>query len=201
MDYRMGTFMSWITNIKTGVWTINKKEELNNKELIKERFEHLFKNEIVRECNDCRHFMVGIYRFIGTFNLFVNVQKNIFEVSDSYNNLLTIFYGIYDSVDGQKLCLDTKIHGFDVKYFDYREKEDDRYVFVQSVVNGTCKPSVNVRRLISALFERNFQYMISCEPEEYMLMDCTLEEKEQIVGRCKKYYEKPVRTREKAKEE
>ena len=85
MDYRMGTFMSWITNIKTGVWTINKKEELNNKELIKERFEHLFKNEIVRECNDCRHFMVGIYRFIGTFNLFVNVQKNYYNKEDVFN--------------------------------------------------------------------------------------------------------------------
>ena len=71
---------------------------------------------------------------------------------------------------------------------EFREKEDEDFVFVKSIVEGTSNnKSQNVRRMISLLFSRTFNYMESTNPETFMFMDYSPEEKEQIILECKQY--------------
>ncbi len=195
MNYKFETIMTWIMYVKNNIWKVKEKEDYKpNPEIIRDKFEALFQHELLREFNDCNHSISGLYAQVGTITVFVNPDKHEFNVSDNYNNLMSIYNGIYNSFDGKKLCLNTKRRGFKwsyhpfERYFVFREEEDDTFVFVESIVNGTCKSNApNVRRLISLLFSRSFNYLESTNPEAFMFMDYSDEEKEEIIKECEQY--------------
>lgn len=195
MNYKFETIMTWITYVRNGIWEVEKKNDcVEDPECIRSRFEDLFFNELVREYNDATHLIYGLYNQVGTIAVFINPQKHEFHVNDNYNNLLSIYHGIYKEFDGKKLCLNTKKHGFNNSfdkengYFKFLEKEDDSFVSVKSIVDGNCKiKAPNVRRMISILFARPFNYLESINPETFMFMDYSEEEKEEIIKNCEQY--------------
>ena len=195
MNYKFETIMTWITYVRNGIWEVEKKNDcVEDPECIRSRFEDLFFNELVREYNDATHLIYGLYNQVGTIAVFINPQKHEFHVNDNYNNLLSIYNGIYKEFDGKKLCLNTKKHGFNNSfdkengYFKFLEKENESFVSVKSIVDGTCKiKAPNVRRMISILFARPFNYLESINPETFMFMDYSEEEKEEIIKNCEQY--------------
>lgn len=195
MNYKFETIMAWIMYIKNGIWEVEKRNDYaDDPEVIQSKFEDLFENELYREFNDAKHLMAGLYNQIGTIAVFINPEKWEFKVNDNYNNLLAFYNGIYNEFDGKRLCLKINKKGINKSfeknngYFDFKEKEDDDYVFVKSIVEGTCKiKAPNVRRLISVLFARPFNYLESANPENFMFMDYNQEEKDEIIKDCEQY--------------
>ena len=192
MNYNFETIMSWIMYMKTGIWEIQTENDYHkDPDLVINKFEELFKNEIAREVNDGVHSMFNVHKHIGTISVRINPETISYKVYDNYNTLMCIYNGIYGEFDGLKLCLDTKAHGFssaDVRYFKFCEIEDDRFVSIKSIVLGTTKnKSPNARRMISILFSRPFQYSESTNPEQKMLMDYSEEEKAVIFQECLNY--------------
>lgn len=195
MNYKFETIMTWITYMKNGIWNVDKRNDYaDDPEVIRSKFEDLFENELYREFNDSRHIMPGLYNQVGTVAVFINPETCEFNVNDNYNNLLAFYNGIYKEFEGKRLCLKTKKHGinktFDIEngYFEFREKEDDDHIFVKSIVEGTCKVKApNVRRMISILFARQFNYLESTNPETFMFMDYEQEEKDEIIKDCEQY--------------
>lgn len=195
MNYKFETIMSWITYVRNGVWEVDKRNNYSDDpEVVKNKFEELFQHELIREFNDATHLMYGLHNQIGTIAVFISPDKNEFHVNDNYNNLLSYYNGIFKEFNGKRLCLNTKKHGLNKTYdrnngyFEFREKEDEDFVFVKSIVEGTSNnKSPNIRRMISLLFSRTFNYMESTNPETFMFMDYSPEEKEQIILECKQY--------------
>ena len=195
MNYKFETIMTWIMYVRNGIWEIDNHGKYKpDASTIRDKFEALFLNELIREYNDCKHTMVGLHSQIGSVTVFINPEKLEFKVGDNYNNLLAFYHGIYESCSGKKLCLNIIKHGMDKSYipeagyFQYREHEDEEYVYVESVVNGTCKSNApNVRRLISILFARHFEYLESTNPETFMFMDYSKDEKEEMIKDCEQY--------------
>ena len=195
MNYNYEPIMSWIMYVKTGLWEVSAIDKcVENPDVIIEKFEELFKNEIVRECNDYVHSMFNVHKRFGPITLHINTNLMRYIVFDNYNNLMSFYNGIYKEFSGCKLCLDTKGHGFpdgEHRYFKYCKEEDDRYVSIRSIVEGTCKNnSQNVRRMISILFTRNFRCIEDTNVEQKLFMDYTDEEKETIFNECMNYDEK-----------
>ena len=195
MDYKFETIMTWIMYVKNGIWEVIKKNDYaEDPEVVQSKFEDLFFNELVREFDDARHMVPGLCNQIGTIDLFVDRSKYEFKVSDNCNNLLAIYNGIYKEFDGKRLCLKINKRGFnktfnkDNGYFCFKEKEDDEHIFVKSIVEGTCKvKSPNVRRMISILFARFFKYLEHINEEDFMFMDYSEEEKQEIIKDCEAY--------------
>lgn len=195
MYYKFETIMTWMMYIKTNIWKIDKENKYaKDPELVKSKYEELFLNELVREYNDCTHTIYGLYQQISTITLFVNTEKKVLTAADNYNTLMAFYNGIYSSFEGKKLCLNIKKHGMNKSYdpnqgyFQFREKENEEFVFVESIVSGTCTvSSSNIRRLISVLFARTFEYLISSNPEDLMFIDYSPEEKEQMIKDCDQY--------------
>lgn len=187
--------MSWITNVNAGVWEVEKRNDYaEDPDVIINKFEELFLNELVREFNDTRQLMSGLYNQIGTITVFINPEKNHFKVIDNYNNLLAYRNGIYNTFNRKMLCINTKLHGlkssYDCErhYFEFREKEDDEWVSLFSIVNGYSIGNFpNVRRMINVLFSRQYQYLESTNPETFMFMDYSEEEKQQMIEDCERY--------------
>ena len=194
MNYKFQTLMAMIMYVKTGFWKVEKRNDYaEDKELVKSKFEDIFKNELVRECYDATHVGNGLYKYIGTVTIFGDFKNNHFKVVDNYNTLLSLYNGIYRTFEGKKLCLDTKAHGLRTEYFKYCETEGGQYTSIESIVNGTCEYTPNVRRMISILFSRDFQYLENYNPDQFMFFDYSEEEKEKIVKESKKFYEKPTK--------
>lgn len=196
MNYNSEPLMSWIMYVKNGVWeVVTPTDCAGDPESIIDLYEELIKNEFVRECNEAVHSMFNVYKRFGPISVVINPERMTYSVYDNYNNLMRIYNGIFMEFDGLKLCLDTKAHGFPNvgnRYFKYSKEEDDRYVSLKSIVEGTSKNgSQNVRRMISILFTRFFQYIESTNPEQKVFMDYTDEEKEQILKECINYDGKP----------
>ena len=96
MNYKLETIMTWIMYVKNGIWEVIKKNDYaDNPEVVQSKFEDLFFNELVREFDDARHMIPGLCNQIGTIDLLIDRSKYEFRVSDSYNNLLSIYNGIY----------------------------------------------------------------------------------------------------------
>ncbi len=195
MNYKFETIMTWIMYVKNGIWNVQKQNDFaDDPEVIQSKFEDLFENELYREFNDARHLMPGLYNQIGTIGVFINTDKWEFNVNDNHNNLLSFYNGIYKDFGGKRLCLKTKKRGINKSfdktngYFEFREKEDEDYVFVKTIVDGTCKvKSPNVRRMISILFARPFNYLESTNSETFMFMDYGQEERDEIIKDCEQY--------------
>ena len=194
MNYKFETIMSWIMYYKNKVWEVEGNNEcVKDPRFIKDKFEDLFFNELVREFNDSRHLLTGLYDKIGTITVFINPEKVAFRAMDNYNVLLAIYNGIYGVFDGKRLCISTKEKGLKREgssrnYFSFQETDSDDFVSVYSIVTGACKSGCpNVRRLISILFARQFQYLESINSETFMFMDYSAEEKEKIIEDCENY--------------
>lgn len=188
--------MAMVMYVKAGFWKVDKRNDYaEDEELVKSKYEELFKNELVRECNDSMHFGNGLYKYIGTVTVFASFEKDNFTVVDNYNTLLSLYNGIYKTFNGRKLCLDTKAHGLRTNYFKYCEAEDEQYISLESIVKGTCSYSPNVRRMISILFARDFQFLENYNPDQFMFFDYSEEEKEKIAKESKRFYEKPIKKR------
>lgn len=196
MNYNSEPIMSWITYVRTGVWNVvTNSEAADDPDLIIDKFEELMKNEFVRECNEAVHSMFNVYKRFGPISVVINTERGTYSVYDNYNNLMCWHNGIYKEYNGMKLCLDTEAHGFPsvgIRYFKYCKEEDNRYVSLRSIVDGTCNNgSQNVRRLVSILFTRFFQYIESTNPEQKVFLDYTDEEKVEIFKVCVNYDGKP----------
>lgn len=197
MNYKFETLMSWIKYYQSGIWDVVQRDDcVNDSESIRSKFQDIFKNELAREYNECAHLMLGVYSQFGPLTVFVNTQEHKFKVIDNYNILLSIYNGIYGVFDGKILCLNTKHHGYNGRYFEYKDKEDDDYVSIYSIVTGECKnTSPNVRRMISILFSRPFRYIENVNPEDFMFMDYSEEEKESTIKDIKNNLELTKRGR------
>lgn len=192
MNNKFETVMSWIMYVRAGIWKIEQlNEQADNPEYIKEKYELLFKNELCREYNDAtEHRMPGLYKHIGSFLCWIDIEEMRTIIFDNYNVLQPLYNGIYKSFDNKKLCLDIKAKGFDSSYFSYQEKEDDRYIFLESIVEGKCKNNApNVRRMISILFSRQFEYKENINPIQFMFMDYSEIEKKKMKKDCELYYD------------
>ena len=195
MKFKFETIMTWIANVRNGIWNVEKKNNYSeDPEVIQSKYEELFQNKLIREFNDATHLMYGLHNQIGTIDVFISPDKNEFHVNDNYNNLLSYYNGIYKEFEGKRFCLNTRKHGLNRAYdrengyFELHEKEDEDHVFLKSIVEGTSNnKSPNVRRMISILFARTFNYLESTNPETFMFMDYSPQEKDKIIQDCKQY--------------
>ena len=190
MNYKFEPIMSWLMYIRLGIWNVGTTNHYaDDPDVVIGRYRDLFKNELMREYNDCKHTVYGLGNQIGTISVFINPDKNKFAVSDNYNNLMSFYNGVYKEFDGMKLCIDTKAKGLDTtNYFKFLKEEDERYISIRSIVEGKCNNnSANVRRIISIMFSRGFQYLESTNPEAYMFMDYDVDEKEKMIKECEDY--------------
>ena len=195
MNYKFETIMTWVTYLRNGIWEINEDNDyVDDPEVVKSKYEDLFFVELLKEFNDARHLIQGLYTQVSTFTVFINPNKHEFKVNDNYNLLRNIYNGIFKEYDGKRLCLKVNKHGFnktfktDNGYFEFRDREDDEHVFIKSIVEGTCNVSTpNVRRMISLLYARQFQYLESTNPNDFMFMDYFGEEREEMIKDCEQY--------------
>ena len=186
MNYRYETIMTWIMYVKNKIWQVDKNNNYaEDGEVVVNKYNDLFKRELERECNDSLHFMANQYKHLGTISVFIKPDEFVFNVSDCYNNLLCYYNGIYKTFNEKMVCLDTEARGYNAKYFVLCE-ENDRYVSLKSIVEGNAKRCPNVRRVISMLYARQWPYIENINPDDFMFMDYSEEEKEELVRDCKR---------------
>ena len=178
-----------ISYLRLGIWELERRRGFSDDpELIKDKFNDIFKHELLMEYNDVAHKMFSLYSLQNTITVFIDRETNRMIVADGYNTLKSIYNGIYETYDGKRLALNVNTKGLHQHYFEYKEKEDDEYVFVRSIIEGTAnRNNSNIRRLISALCGRQFKYLESINIENYMFLDYSSKEKEQIIKDCEAF--------------
>ena len=73
-----------IMHVKTGFWEVEKRNDYaDDKELVKSKYEDIFKNELIRECYDATHVGNGLYKYIGKKEQ-VKPQFDLFRKENQY---------------------------------------------------------------------------------------------------------------------
>ena len=181
-----------LSYVRLGIWELERRRGFSDDpEPIRDKYNDIFKHELLMEYNDVTHKMFSLYSLQNTITVFIDRKTNRMIVADGYNTLKSIYNGIYETYDGKRLALNINTKGLHQHYFEYKEKEDDEYVFVKSIIEGTVsRNNPNIRRLISALCGRQFKYLESINIEDFMFLDYSSKEKEQIIKDCEAFEKK-----------
>ena len=155
-EFRYGTMMSMAMQVRSGVWRIKGDDLPVTKEGVLEVFQRAFLLVVTKEA-------LGNYGFnpLGSFSRIEAVED---EDGTGYvaccdnNALRNIVEGLWGSIDGMTLCLDTEAIGLDVNYFQYLQTPNQRYVSVRDILDGTASACPNVRRFITMLCSHPFTY-------------------------------------------
>ena len=184
MQISYSTIMTWMVNLKSGLWEIKRSPKNYSEDDIITKFNDLFKNELVREAS----YKVGFnpYKGIGYISVYLKDDKERFEIIDDYGYVSCFYEGIYKRKGKKKLCLNTKAHGFNANYFKFLDKENDEYVSVESIIEGKRVGNPNIRRLINIMFMRLQPYWETFDKEQISFADYTDEEKLEIKDLCRK---------------
>ena len=75
MNYKFETIMTWIMYVRNGIWEIDNHGKYKpDASTIRDKFEALFLNELIREYNDCKCTMVGLHFQIGGVTVFIKEE-------------------------------------------------------------------------------------------------------------------------------
>ena len=184
MEFGYATIMTWMKYLDLRYWHIKETKLFTEEEIIS-KFNDLFKNELAREGTS--DYAFNPYKGIGYMTLSFDKKTKKFIVDDKCGYMTCFYSGINDSINGKKLALNKNIHGFNSNYFKFVNKEDDEFVFVRSVVEGKCKFTPNIRRLINALYLRQQPICEQFKRREVMFLDYSDEEKEEIIKESQRY--------------
>ena len=185
MEFGYATIMTWMKYLQYGHWKLNNNQLYSEDEIIS-KFNDLFLNELVREGNAFQG--INPYKGMGYMRLLYSKSDNTFIVEDDLGYMRSYYLGLFENINGKKLALNKNIHGLDVNYFKYIDKEDKDFVFVSSIINDQCKEiTPNIIRMIRILFLRQQPICEFFKRKETMFADYTKTEKEQILKECQKH--------------
>ena len=173
--------MTWMKYIQTEYWKLEKTKVHSEDEII-ERFNDLFKNELVREAKpNAPH---NPYKGIG-YIVVSRLEDGSFIVKDDHDYLSSYYIGIYGGKD-EILCLNLKAKGLNTSYFKFTKESDD-YIPIIKIIRGVSTSNQNIIRLINILFMREQPYFENYDRKDIAFNDYSKEEKELIINQCKAY--------------
>lgn len=186
MQFNYAPIMTWMRYVQCGIWVLKSNPSAISEKEVIEKFDALYKNELVREAND--NPSINPYKGIGHISVHPVEGKDYMGVVDNNHYLSTFYNGIYGSFANRRLCFNKNLHGFNGEYFKYLEKEDGDYIFMERIANGSVVNSTpNIKRLINILFMRQQPFYESFSRKDIAFLDYNELERKAILDECRKY--------------
>ena len=174
--------MTWVNYLKIGILKlVDTPLVIDDSELILNRFNSLFKDELKREANTGLGHGNNPYDGIGNIYVSLNSDRKSFLVEDIYKYLPVFYSGIYEEIDGKMLCLNIKEQGLNKNYFEYRNKETKEWISIKSIVNGNAPINTNVQRMINILFNRQLPFFAKYRSKDILFIDYSDKERKEIL--------------------